>query len=458
MSVKGRTWTPNREELTSEIADRLGIPRPPIRKGSTVAGEDLIHPALEAIGVDPARLKNNYRRFERLLDHFGEEYDPESDSSGHRGRTGGGTITNYGFKKLLSAISGERRCFILNWSDNPESVQYEDIPGKKYGFADNVTGRKPFLHSGPGSRVVIYRTKNASTNPMSFDAAATVLDMSSKGANHNAVLADQAEFPYPVPFRDVHIEGWNVQHSIVEITYQTYVALLQAGGLEPDGVADLGAAVDMGAHSGEGFTSPHPDEKNDDSPNAQDLPPINNPVDTTGRAGAIPDELSERLEAPDLEQRSAPDPDRAERRFGSTGGTSVSRNKRIEKRAVFLATEHLVSVEGWTLIRDRQKDGCGYDLEFEKDGRIIHAEVKGIGKSHLAFNLTDYEWDRVLNDPQFLVVAVTDVLDDDRFEIHFLRRDQITEARARATQYRVSFDNLALTAKLTAKPVDVAGS
>jgi hypothetical protein len=454
VKVEGRTWRPDREGLTSEIADLLGIPRPPIGKGSTVAGPDLIHPALVAVGVDPAELKNNYRRFERLLDHFGAEYDPRSDSSEHRGRTGGETITNDGFKKLFSAISGKRRCFILNWADNPESVQYEDIPGKKYGFDDSVTGRNPFLHGGPGSRVVIYRTKNASSNPMSFDAAATVLDMFSEGANHNAVLAEQAEFPYPVPFRDVHIEGWNVQHSIVEITYETYVALLRAGGLEFDGVADLGTAAGMGAPSGEGFTSPHPDEKSGDSPKVQDLPPIDDPVDTTGRAGPIPDELPGTLEAPDLERRSAPDPDRTERWFGRTGRTNVSRNKRIEERAVFLATEHLVSVEGWTLTRDCQKDGCGYDFEFEKDGRIIHAEVKGIGKSSLAFNLTDYEWARVLNDPLFLVVAVTDVLDDDCFEIHFLRRDQITGAQARATQYRVSFDNLALTAKLTAKSVD----
>jgi hypothetical protein len=42
--------------------------------------------------------------------------------------------------------------------------------------------------------------------------------------------------------------------------------------------------------------------------------------------------------------------------------------------------------------RDRQKDNCGWDLEFPRDGRTLCVEVKGLSDCELAVELSPNEY------------------------------------------------------------------
>jgi hypothetical protein len=52
----------------------------------------------------------------------------------------------------------------------------------------------------------------------------------------------------------------------------------------------------------------------------------------------------------------------------------------------------------------------GYDLDYRRDTAQLHVEVKGIQGASLTFSFTALEWARALDDPDFLVIAVTGVL------------------------------------------------
>ncbi len=88
---------------------------------------------------------------------------------------------------------------------------------------------------------------------------------------------------------------------------------------------------------------------------------------------------------------------------------------------------------------DYQKFGVGYDLLFQKDNRSIHAEVKGIISSTLAFNLTPKESWRVETDDDFAVIAVTNVLSPTAYELNFLTREDLAHAERIMTGYRLRF-------------------
>lgn len=90
------------------------------------------------------------------------------------------------------------------------------------------------------------------------------------------------------------------------------------------------------------------------------------------------------------------------------------------------------------MVMDCQNFGVGYDLLLQKDHRRIHAEVKGIISNTLAFNLTPKETWRVETD-DFAVIAVTNVLSPNAYELHFLTRDALAKAERIVTGYRLKF-------------------
>ncbi|VXB45687.1 hypothetical protein NOCARDAX2BIS_220173 [Nocardioides sp. AX2bis] len=118
--------------------------------------------------------------------------------------------------------------------------------------------------------------------------------------------------------------------------------------------------------------------------------------------------------------------------------SNSARNKLAETRAVDLADQAL-QAQGWTMKRDRQKEGVGYDLLYVKGERELHVEVKGIMSSTLAFNLTPKESWRVETDADFVVIAVTNVLSPIAFHLHLLTRDQLAQAPRIITGYRLKF-------------------
>jgi len=86
------------------------------------------------------------------------------------------------------------------------------------------------------------------------------------------------------------------------------------------------------------------------------------------------------------------------------------KNRLIEQAGISWAITHLRSM-GWKLLRDRQLDYVGYDLDFTSPGGPRKVEVKGIGGPDLAFNLTAKEYELSRSDQSWLLVAVTRALD-----------------------------------------------
>src|SRR5690606_10607847 len=103
-----------------------------------------------------------------------------------------------------------------------------------------------------------------------------------------------------------------------------------------------------------------------------------------------------------------------------------SRNPRSDKLAELRAVELTVEAlrnSGWSVEKDRQSDGVGYDISFSDGVQTLHVEIKGIQGSRLAFNVTPKEYWRAENDERWVVVAVTSVLSPRDFRLHLITRD-----------------------------------
>nr|WP_232530762.1 DUF3883 domain-containing protein [Microlunatus antarcticus] len=124
-------------------------------------------------------------------------------------------------------------------------------------------------------------------------------------------------------------------------------------------------------------------------------------------------------------------------RRAARGKARQALDKYIERRAVHVAKVYLAN-QGWRLHRDCQKLGVGYDLEFRKGDSSLNVEVKGIQGSSLSFNMTALEWARVVNDPDFIVIAVTGVIQATTTQVHILTRDRLAAGERRVVQYRMN--------------------
>ncbi|QTE30026.1 HNH endonuclease [Pengzhenrongella sicca] len=92
--------------LMDSITNLLGIPHDPKGVGSSVHNS-WVKPVCLAVGIDPYDHANKYRRFQALLELFGQVYDPHSDTS-EGAPKGGGTITNRGLDKLYLGMRLDR--------------------------------------------------------------------------------------------------------------------------------------------------------------------------------------------------------------------------------------------------------------------------------------------------------------------------------------------------------------
>lgn len=413
---------PDKLELCERIAKALGVPVPREATGGTIdsAFLDVMH---AAIAGRPSGATDTYRRTERVLQALGLTYDPYWDTS-EAAPNGGGTVTVRAFSRILSAITGIPRCFILNVTDAPVGAKWEIDHESVYRYDHTVSGRQALNNAGPGSRVIYYSTHNAKHHRMTFSARADVHYIASGWSSPwSAHLTGYEALPVPVPAAQVSIPGWNRQNAITEISWDTYRALLSAGGLELD-APQRAPRVDPGADVIAERV-------------AEDFPP-----DAAPDALAVPDELPggtlsgreprrlHYLESPTGVAAPGAPP------AGGRSPADRKRDKAAEQRAVQIATAALAA-GGWKLAADRQAEGVGYDLEFARDGRTLKVEVKGIQGRDVAFNLTPKEWWRAETDPEWVVVAVTNVLSPRAFAVHLLARDTVLEADRVVTGYRV---------------------
>lgn len=438
MAVRGtKVKRPGKTDLVREIADQLEIDVPSAARGTSV-DEQFLEAVHVALTGDPARGGNANRNVEIVLSSLGLTYDPYWDTNEATEGHAGDSVTIRAYSRILARIKGQPRCFILNTTDAPAGTRWEDTAdkGRLYRYDGTVTGRRPFNEAGPGSRVVYYSTSKSSNHPMHFVSCAEVAHILPgwtlpEDGSWVATLVGYQDFPRPVPRDQVTISKHNNQHAISEISWDTYKRILFAGdvssdeliatpaGFESDPGADLvaqriaqnhyvtwdsvtkieiPAMVKLAHMSKSNLITPNYTIGDDDS-----LVQIGTQV------------------GPGHTRRTASD---------------RTRDRAAEVRAISIATLAL-SNNGWTLLRDQQTHGTGYDLLFGNGDQRLKLEVKGIIGSRLQFNLTPKELWIAENDPEFLLMAVTQVLSP-VFKIHTMRADRLLKARRSATGYRIS--------------------
>lgn len=416
---------PTKEQLADVIAMKLGLQSPAVAPGSSV-DSTFLDRIYEALTKAPSTGTDAYRKTELVMAFLGLTYDPYWDTS-ELAPNGGSTVTTRAYSRICSALTGIPRCFILNVNDAPIGTQWESNHQELYRYDKNVSGRKPFTDAGPGARIVYYATHKATIAPKHFVASASV-DYIEPGwqGPWTARLSEYDEFVTPVPVEEVQIGGWNRRISLTEIPFETYSAI-----------------VDQGQSTKSRTPIPRMPTSLDPGGDITLVRLLNDfPADQVVLEVDIPDVMPE--EARVLGRTVVPQ--YAPRDTGlvavnapgrPNGSSNQGRNKLTEQRAISLV-RHSLEFAGWTCTRDCQADGVGYDLEFSKGSRQLHAEVKGIQGSLLTFNITPKECWRAENDRDWLLLAVTNVLSPAQAEIHVITRDRIVAADRTVTGFRLS--------------------
>jgi hypothetical protein len=232
MAARIETQNPTKEEICLAICQKFDLDPPIMSNGGTVRSE-LLDRIGEALGLDTAKMPSSYRKFEKLVNHFGGNYDDVLDSSEHS-PDGGGTISAHGWRKLAHLSGSREFFFILNHAQAEISEKYSDDFGRSYGFSQSVNGRKGILEAGIGSRVVFYNTANSKSKPQqAFIASARVSSIEFPVAGEYILKFDQfQQFQNPVLKKDIEIDEehrWNNQNAIAEITQTSFNSILNEG-------------------------------------------------------------------------------------------------------------------------------------------------------------------------------------------------------------------------------------
>jgi len=422
---------PLKEDLAAEIAGVLGLPQPPVSRGSSV-DSTFLDRLYAGIAGGPSGAEDAYRKCELLMERLGLTYDPYWDTS-EASPTGGSTVTTRAYSRIRTAVTGTPRCFLINVNDAPVGTRWERDHTSVYRYDQTVTGRSPLNDAGPGARVVYYSTGKSRTNPKHFVACAEVEYIAPGwgGPRWEARLQDYTEFPTPVPVADFEMPGWNRQHAITEIARETFEALLAAGHVSANSAAAQTIEI---AEPEQTVEDPGGDVVAERV--IQDFP-----IEDADPSITIPDTLPTIV--PASMPATTPTYEVTEGKVTAHGADTVppqSRNRRrdklAEERAVALTIKALEKA-GWTYAKDCQQDGTGYDLEFSRAGQNLHVEVKGIQGSNLAFNVTPKEFWRAETDPEWVVVAVTSVLSPANFKLHLITRDRVVAASRVITGFRL---------------------
>ncbi len=363
-----------------------------------------------------------------VANHYRFSFEPATDleiSSRERLQ-----VSESYWRKLVSRHHGRPWVFVCNYAENEASAVHGDVHGITYGFHEDVTTWRGIVTSGPGSLIVFYNTSHAPVNRMSFTGVArvrTVHEMfdSSKNRRKWRIHLEDYQDIEPVRTDAVKIPGRNVQHGIQAITWNSFAEILDLGRQPTDRFEELDA-VD----------GPTETESANSSPLhrvAGRGPDLVIPVPGLVRL-SVSEEVAYEL-SEEVGGRSS---------GGKRDGRDSATNKRKETRAIEIATTYM-QLQGWTLTRDCQKDGVGFDLEFARGGEVLLVEVKGIGGPGIAFNMTAKEWHLCTTSNRFLLIAVTNVLDDDAFRVNPLWPVDVCRLQRRATQYRFESDHIHTT-------------
>ena len=214
---------PTKEDLAVSVAEWLGIGHPTMSNGSTVVSEVLPRIFTAVTGSD-ARAQNTYGMTGAILQALGVAYDPDSDTSEHRGKTGGGTVTARAFSKMLTALTGNPRCFVVRVESRRPTQFWERI--------DSGTFRAPLTQfrslsledAGPGSLLLFYQSEGPGRTSLVGQAVAG--DFSPRRlVERSIVLEDYRALSGPAPSLLIGLSRERTQ-AITEISSDTYVTML----------------------------------------------------------------------------------------------------------------------------------------------------------------------------------------------------------------------------------------
>jgi hypothetical protein len=248
-----------------------------------------------------------------------------------------------------------------------------------------------------------------------------------------AIFNNYSLFDRPISRDEVEIVGWNWQNAMEEIDFTTFSQFMSSGYM------DTGTDINNYAMSGVSSLSKPP--TNSSSITTLPASPYSEPVIVKSTWKPIPSEsvqlskISE-ITKPDITFRDGNKSEMLTRLGTPINYGAGDTNKFAERRAIHVVKTYFY-VHEWHLKRDRQLDGCGYDLEFVKDDQELHVEVKGIKGRNITFNLTELEWQRVLDDELFIVATVTEVLKSETENLSFINRAEIAAAKRRILQFRI---------------------
>lgn len=412
-------------DIAAEIAAALDLPAPPVSRGSSVDSLFLDRMFERLVGGSSGG-PDAYRKVELLLEQLGLTYDPYWDTS-ESAPKGGSTVTARAFSRIRSAVTGVPRCFILNVNDADVGNRWEIDHNRVYRYDDSVSGRRAFTEAGPGSKIIYYATHKSRVNPKHFVATAEVEYIAPGWRGPwEARITEYSSFDFPVPVEEVDIPGWNRQISLTEISLETYQAFLRRG---------LLAATDVDVRA-RGTVRADPGGEQAAERVREDFP-----ADAVLTTIKMPSSLPR-----SVPPSSEPTPPRyvedgEDLKVTAGEDRPKSNNPRSDKLAELRAVELTVEAlrnSGWSVERDRQSDGVGYDISFSDGVQTLHVEIKGIQGSRLAFNVTPKEYWRAENDERWVLVAVTSVLSPRDFQLHLITRDRIVAARRSITGYRLT--------------------
>jgi len=113
---------------------------------------------------------------------------------------------------------------------------------------------------------------------------------------------------------------------------------------------------------------------------------------------------------------------------GAGFGTDPEHNRRVEEAAVEAVWEWFLD-EGWT-VKDRQSEGCGYDLLCRRGREERHVEVKGVAGNELSFIITANEVKTAEADPHFMLSVATRALEPEALTMHDFSREEFLDGFA----------------------------
>lgn len=397
-----------KEQVANWVADAFGLPHPYTSNGGSVDSR-FLKGVLTRLGSDDD-FPNGYRRLERCLHLVGQPYDPRIDSSESRGHDGGGTVTREAFLKLMSGYLDTPRSFILKGFPRPQSgfdrtMRVETLPER---------ATRALRNAGAGARILF--EEDAKISSMARLVRARAISDSTSGLEFDRLTM----FDRSVNSSDLDMENWPATSRLTEVSSATFERLV-------DGNASSPYPFRPRSFPSPSSLSPITEELFDrlskfDRPRiasfSQPLPEVSPPITVDGPS-------TEALL--NIKFNGA----------GSNRDREPGLDKQTELRAVALVTEYLRQAD-WHVVRDMQQLGVGFDLLVQRDRSFLKVEVKGIRGANLVFNMTPKEWSMLENDPDFVLIAVTKVLNDKLFTIHVLDRTHFIDASRAANSYRVS--------------------